>query len=165
MNFESQKYNWYALRTLPHKEKYVLNELDYRNFESYLPCYKFYFDKNKFKEKLLITSYIFVRVSIKDFEKLRFIPGSKGILYYDSKPGIITDDEIEILRLICGQSELQPEISDLKPGQKVKILNSFLKGRIAHVCECKKDKIGIEFFESRFTIWISSKSFVYEILK
>ncbi len=165
MNQEADKYNWYALRTIPHKEKYVSKELEIRSFESYLPYYRFYLDKNKYKEKLLISSYVFVKAMLKDFEKLHYIPGSKGLLYCDEKPGLITNDEIEILRQICGNSEYEPEICMSPLGQKVKILNGFLKGRIAYVCECKKNKIGIEFCDSNFIIWISPKDFVYEVLK
>lgn len=165
MNKKSQIYSWYALRTIPHKEKYVLSELNIREFESYLPTFKCHIDKSKYREKILISSYVFVKASLKDFEKLRYIPGSKGILYCAEKPGIISDEEIEILRQICEKSNLEPEINSSPLGQKVIILNSFLKGRIAYVCQCKKKKLGIEFCDSNFIIWISPKDFLYEIVK
>ncbi|PLX08837.1 MAG: hypothetical protein C0596_05955 [Marinilabiliales bacterium] len=162
---DNTKNNWYALRTIPHKERHVCTELNSRDYEYYLPLYKIYYDKNKYKEKILISYYVFVYLSEKDFEKIRFIPGSRGLLLYDFVPAIVKREEIEVLRLICGELDLEPEVNTLVPGEKVKILNGVLKGYTARVCECKSNKLGIEILENGFTIWINGKDLLYESVK
>lgn len=165
MNHKETLYNWYALRTVPHKEKYVSLELRNRGFEWYLPYFKVYFKKNNYKEKLLITSYIFVRASSLDFEKLLYIPGSKGLLYYNDKPGIIAEEEIEVLRAICGHKELEPELNKYEPGARVKILSGFLIGHTASICKCENKKLGIELSKGNFIIWINPDEILFEFVK
>lgn len=165
MTSKVETYTWYALRTLPHKERYVSVELDIRGFEHYIPVYRFYFDKNKYKDKILISSYVFVKADEKQLGKLHYIPGSKGILMYDGKPAIVKDNEIDLLRKICGELDFDPELNTLIPGDRVKIINGVLKGQIARVCECQDKKLGIEIMNSNFTIWINSKGLIYELLK
>ncbi len=165
MIIDSTKYNWYAIRTIPHKEKHVSKELEFRSFDWYLPYCKFYINKNDYKEKLLIRSYIFVKACNNDFEKLRFIPGSKGLLLYDNQPATVSEEEMEILQRICGESELEPEVNKYEPGAKVKILSGFLSGRTARICKCEKNKIGIELNQGNFIVWIKPNKILFEIIE
>ena len=165
MSNKDKTYKWYALRTIPHKERYVCKELDNRNIENYLPIYKKLVKRDRTKEKILISSYVFVRASYKEIYKLAYIPGSKGLLLYNAVPAVVLDSEIELLQIVCSEMDFHPEINNLAAGQKIKIINGTLKGYTARICECCNKKAGIEILNSSLTIWINIKDLIYEYIK
>ena len=156
---------WIALRTLPHKERFVICELEYREFEYLFPKIAVRIPGKKKRTKPLISSYIFVKADDNDLEKLRFIPGSKGFLKTDDRPAIVTDDEIELMLKICGEFDIDNDISEFKCGDKVKILSGSLAGYDGFVISTDRKKLSIDLCNGTFRVIFNINDTVFEIIK
>jgi len=155
-------YNWYALKARPHKEEYVLRELELKSYTAYLPHIWKYKSAQKRQKKLLIPGYVMVHACYRDFEKLRYIRGSKGLLSINGIPGKITESEMDFLRKVCGESGYEPELGNYHPGDSIKILTGPLKGRKAVVASTDRHKIGVDLCQDTFRVWINAKRTMVE---
>ncbi|MFP4664932.1 MAG: transcription termination/antitermination protein NusG [Bacteroidales bacterium] len=156
--------NWYALKTRPHKEEHVMIELDDKKFTAYLPRIWKYKSAKKRQKKLLIPGYVLVKANWKDFEQLRYIRGSKGLLSINGIPGKITEKEMDFLKKVCGESGYEPELGNYHPGDSIKILTGPLKGRKAVVASTDKHKIGVDLCQGSFRVWINAKHTMLECI-
>ncbi|MFO7790578.1 MAG: transcription termination/antitermination NusG family protein [Bacteroidales bacterium] len=161
---QQEDHNWHALKTLPHKEEQVLYELEIKNFKSYLPQLCYYTSSKKQRTKPLIPGYVMVYACWRDFEKLRYIRGSKGLLMINGNPGKITDGEMDFLKHVCGNLSYKPELDNYRAGDKIRILSGILKGHTGVVAATDRNKIGIDLCQGSFRVWINAGSTVFEII-
>ena len=92
---------WYAAYTKSNFEKKVYDSLVLKGFEAYCPLQKHirqWSDRKKVIWKPVLRSYVLVKTDIRDFEKIRCISGVVNFVYYNGKPGVIRDEEIEIMK-------------------------------------------------------------------
>jgi transcription antitermination factor NusG len=157
-------HHWHALRTLPHKEEHVVSELEAKKIDCYLPRVCYLNASKKQYKRPLIRGYVMVRACCRDFEKLRYIRGSKGLLSINGKPGKITEKEMDFLRRVCGDASYKPELVDYRAGDAVKILSGSLKGHTGVVAVTNKKKIGIDLCQGSFRVWINAGSTHFEII-
>lgn len=162
MNSSNDTYNWYAIKSVPHKEKLVVEELNFRGFSNYLPLVIKHTSTGKKREIPLFTGYIFVHASIKDFEKLRYIPGTKGLVHINQAPCVIKDSEIEFLKIICSDIRYKAETKPYKVGDSIKILDGPFKGMHAVISLNNHNKMGLEIGECLFRVWIDINKTVFE---
>ncbi|MDA3820599.1 MAG: hypothetical protein PF590_09090 [Candidatus Delongbacteria bacterium] len=156
--------NWYALKTRPHKEEHVLVELESKAYTAYLPRIWKYKSAQKRQKKLLIPGYVMVHACCRDFEKLRYIRGSKGLLSMNGMPGKITESEMDFLRKVCGETDYEPELRNYQAGDSIKILTGPLKGRKAVVAATDRHKIGIDLCQGSFRVWVNGKDTMFECI-
>jgi transcription antitermination factor NusG len=93
--------NWYAVYTKPHLEKKVAALLSKKKIENFCPlgCVETQnFRKLKLIFKPLFKSYVFVRVSREELERLKQTDGVLNILYWLGEPAIIKDEEIAAIK-------------------------------------------------------------------
>ncbi len=93
--------NWYALYTAPRAEKQVKERITAQGVECWLPlhrCPRVWSDRVKIVEMPLYTSYIFVCCEEMKLRELLRIYGVSRIVYYDSKPAVIRQQEIDAIR-------------------------------------------------------------------
>jgi len=157
-----RNHNWHALKTLPHKEKQVLCELETKNFTCYLPQICCLNASKKRYTRPLIRGYVMVRACWQNFEKLRYIRGSKGLLSINGKPGKITDKEMDFLKQVCGDASYKPEMENYRAGDTVKILSGALKGHTGVVTSKNRNKIGIDLCQGTFRVWIEAGNAIFE---
>jgi transcription antitermination factor NusG len=136
---------WYALYTKPRWEKKVHQLLAEQGFEAYCPLNKVrrqWSDRIKLVEEPLFKSYLFVRVAEPDLLSVRMTSGVINFVYWNGKPGVVKDREIDTIRRFLNEHEgvtVQP--ASLLPGQKVIINSGAFMNSFGEVLEVKHKKI------------------------
>ena len=129
--------HWYALYTKPRWEKKVHQRLLERGIETYCPLNKVrkqWSDRVKLVEEPLFKSYVFVRVEANAQTAVRMVNGVLNFVYWQGKPAVVKDREIEdIRRFLDEYEEVQLESLDLQPEDKVLIRSGVLMDKEATV--------------------------------
>ncbi len=116
---------WLAVYSRPRWEKKVNQLLAEKGFESYCPLNKIrrkWSDRVKLVEEPLFKSYIFVKVTEEDRTAVRMTPGVVNFVYWDGKPAVIKEKEINAIRRFLNEYEnVAVESLDLRLRQRVKI--------------------------------------------
>lgn len=138
---------WYAIYTRPRWEKKVHNLLTQKGIESYCPLNKVrrkWSDRVKVIEEPLFKSYVFVRVSEDGRSDVRMTNGVVNFLYWNSKPAIVKDKEIEVIRKFMNEYENVELIKvDLKADQKVVVTAGPLMDKEGKVIEVKNKVVKV----------------------
>ncbi len=126
------KLTWFALYTKPRYEQKVADELLQTGINSYLPTQKTlkqWSDRRKWIVEPLFKSYCFVQTMPNNYLEPLKANGAIRYIWYDGKPAIVRDHEIEVIKLLC-DSNLQLEVVPLtfEKGQAVQITNGALAG-------------------------------------
>ena len=125
-------YQWYALYTKSRWEKKVKRELELQGYEHYLPLVtrlKQWSDRKKKVEEPLIKSYIFVKVSEKEYFDVLNIDGAVAYVSFEGKAEPIPEWQIEAVRkTVNNHLPFHLTGDKLQPGEHVKIKEGSLKG-------------------------------------
>jgi len=93
--------HWYAVYTRPQKEKKVVLALTKKGIESFCPIVNITDSRLSTKKdgsEPLLNSYVFVYMAESELYKIKAIQGVSSIVYYKSKPAVINDKEIDIMK-------------------------------------------------------------------
>jgi transcription antitermination factor NusG len=92
--------NWYAVYTRPLKEKRVAVFLTRKGIENYCPIIAPDSKSDHKKQVLrpLFNSFVFVCVTESELSILRTVPGVINVVYWRSKPAVISNREIDIVK-------------------------------------------------------------------
>lgn len=111
-----KKQHWYAVYTRPRWEKKVARLLDEKGLEVYCPLNKVYrqwSDRRKLVQEPLFKGYVFVRTEDEHKWEVKKIEGILNFVYWNGKPAIVRDDEIETIRKFLSEFS-GIEVEDLK---------------------------------------------------
>jgi len=141
MNVENKNlkpYKWFAIYTKSRSEKKVFERLKAAGYESFLPLIteiKQWSDRKKKVRSPLIKSYVFVKVRKDDLISMYTIPGVVSVLKHLGEPAIVTEVEINNLRIVSNNSEAIKIVDPfvLKSGMPVQVIQGPFEGLIA-VC-------------------------------
>jgi transcription antitermination factor NusG len=100
---------WYAIYTKPRWEKKVARLLQENGIESYCPLNKVqrkWSDRVKVVEEPLFKSYVFVRVNEEEKTPVRMTNGVVNYVYWQGKPALVKDKEIEPLCDSCTNTKM-----------------------------------------------------------
>lgn len=128
---------WYVLYTSPRAEKQVKERLDRMALENWLPlhrCPRVWSDRVKMVDVPLFPSYVFVRCREYDLRPLLTVYGVSRIVYYNGKPAVVRDKEIEIIQQFLDQASEHP----LCPGDEVDIVCGAFKNVSGKIKKIKK---------------------------
>ncbi len=133
MTLEKPNYQWYALYTRPNAEKKLFDNLLEKKIECYLPTrkvLKFWTDRKKWVEEPLFRSYIFVKVSYKEFFNALNTPGVVCYVSFGGKAQSIPESQINDIKTLLTPSEHEITVSyeRIQKGVKVEVLYGALKG-------------------------------------
>lgn len=162
MNQTELIYNWYAIRVKSRAEKKVNAELIEQGIESFLPLYKklrIWSDRKKWVEMPLITGYVFVHISRKEYEIVLRTYNVVCYIYFNGKAAIIRENDILMLKRMLGQSDLELEITieSLKPGHMVEIISGPLCGVIGELIEFRgKNKVALRIPPLGYTVMVEA---------
>ena len=132
---------WYAVYTRPRWEKKVANLLLQGGIENYCPLNKVrrkWSDRVKLVEEPLFKSYVFVKVDEAGRTAVRMTDGVINFVYWDGKPAIVKDKEIEAIRLFLEEHENVSLVKmELKPNDRVRVAAGPLMDAEGKVLEVK----------------------------
>lgn len=116
---------WLAVYSRPRWEKKVNKLLIEKGLESYCPINKVrrkWSDRVKLVEEPLFKSYVFVKVSDEDRTAVRMTPGVINFIYWNGKPAVIKEKEINAIRRFLDEYENVEVLPlDFELNQRVKI--------------------------------------------
>jgi transcription antitermination factor NusG len=139
--------NWHAVYTKPRWEKKVHARMAERGMESYCPLNKVrrqWSDRIRLVEEPLFKSYVFVRVSADDQTRVRMVDGVLNYVYWQGKPALVRDEEIDAIRRFMNEYEdVQVEALEFKPDAKVLIRSGLLMDREATVRRVLHNKVEV----------------------
>jgi transcription antitermination factor NusG len=142
---------WYAVYTRPKWEKKVYNLLINKGIEAYCPLNKVrrkWSDRVKLIEEPLFKSYVFVRVNDEGRTPVRMTDGVINFVYWDGKPAIVKDREIQNIRKFMDEYENVGLVRlDVKTNQKVIVTGGPLMDKEGMVLDVK-NKVAKVLIES-----------------
>jgi transcription antitermination factor NusG len=128
---ESCKDPWMVLRTRSRHENKVETMLQEKQITAYLPKCKVVRNANGRKrvvELPLFPGYVFVRPRLDQYDGIRYIRGSCGLVFADSRPGTLPERDIEAVKKLVesgAEISLDPE---LVTGKRIKIVDGPFMG-------------------------------------
>ena len=141
---------WLAVYTRPRWEKKVNQLLNEKGLESYCPLNKVrrkWSDRYKIVEEPLFKSYVFVKVSEADRTNVRMTSGAINFVYWDGKPAVIREREINAIRRFLNEYEnVEAKQVKLAVNQRVRITNGTmmdLEGKVINLRQ-KTAKVAID---------------------
>lgn len=133
--------NWFVVKTRPRHEKKVNSLLQEYGYHTYLPLVKtirIWSDRKKKVTVPLIPSTLFIRDIDCDKKTLYSVPGFHSILKLNSKIGVVRPEEIEQLKIVTGEEELEFDsvnTESFNRGDEVEITGGPLRGFFAKAIE------------------------------
>jgi transcription antitermination factor NusG len=116
---------WLAIYSRPRWEKKVNQLLLEKGFESYCPLNKVrrkWSDRVKVVEEPLFKSYVFVKVNEEDRTAVRMTAGVINFVYWEGKPAVIKEKEINAIKRFLGEYEnVEVQPMNIQVHQRVKI--------------------------------------------
>jgi transcription antitermination factor NusG len=155
-------YNWYAIRVKSRAEKKVHAQLAEQGIESFLPLQRKlrrWSDRKKWVDWPLISGYVFVHISRKEYELVLNTFNVVCYIYFEGKAAVIRDKDIQLLKRMLGQSELELEVTieNLKPGQMVEVVSGPLIGVVGELIEFKgKNKVALRIPPLGYTVLVEA---------
>ena len=123
---------WYAVYTRSRSEKHLMELLEKKGIEAYVPLRKMmrqWSDRKKLVETPIIRSYCFVRVGADQYYDVLNTPGAVRYIWFSGKPATIPEYQIDLLKAIIA-SEIEAEClpDTFQPGIQVKVTAGPLAG-------------------------------------
>lgn len=138
---EKMGQKWYAIYTRPRWEKKVNSLLIQKGIQSYCPLNKVrrkWSDRIKLVEEPLFKSYVFVKIDEEERTNVRMTTGVVNFVYWNGKPAIIREREIQTIRRFLDEHEHVEAIPiDLKPDDRVIVTSGPMMEQEGTVLEVK----------------------------
>ncbi len=136
---------WHVIYTKSKWEKKVDELLMQKGYESWCPVQKQerrWSDRKKIIEVPLFRSYVFIKATKEDYTTILSTAGVVNFLYFEKKPAIIRDAEIEVIKKYLGLAVESIQVIDMTnlPVQtKVEINQGLFMGRRGEVIKSGKN--------------------------
>jgi transcription antitermination factor NusG len=141
----SQK--WLAIYTKPRWEKKVDQLLQEQGIDSYCPLNKVrrrWSDRVKLVEEPLFKSYVFVKTDDSLRTAIRMTPGVINFLYWNGRPAVIKEREIQAIRRFLDEYEnVEVRPADIAVNQRVKILQGALMDLEGQVMDIRHKQVKV----------------------
>lgn len=126
------KKNWYVFYTRPRAEKKVNENLLLLGYESFLPLFselKIWKNRQrKYIETPLFPSYIFVLATRNDIFSINKVYGICCCVTYAGVPALISDNDIEALKIMQKMNAVVVDSATLLVGDKIRVIDGPLCG-------------------------------------
>src|SRR6267143_2821815 len=141
----SLELHWYAAYTCANHEKGVAAELGARDVEHFLPLYssvRRWKDRRVNLDLPLFPGYIFVRLALRDRQRVVQIPSVVRLVGFNGLPTALPDEEMEILRSGLAERLRAEPHPFLTVGRRVRITAGPFDG-LQGVLKRKKRKLRV----------------------
>lgn len=144
------EYSWYAVYVKSRGEKKAQSELQFKQIESFLPLQRKlrqWSDRKKWVEIPLISGYLFVRISRKEYDAVLQSNFIVSYVRFEGTAAQIPAKQIEYLRIMLNQDAVDIEITQksLAPGQRIEVISGPLIGLQGKLVQIKgKNKLAVE---------------------
>jgi transcription antitermination factor NusG len=136
---------WYAIYTRPRWEKKVNALLVQKGVESYCPLNKVprkWSDRIKIVEEPLFKSYVFVRINDEDRTRVRMTDGVVNFVYWNGRPAIIKEKEIQVIRRFLDEYEqVDVQKIDFEPEERVRVISGPMMDQEGKIVEVKNKTV------------------------
>jgi transcription antitermination factor NusG len=139
---QDEKLGWYAVRVRPRAEKLVAAALRGKNYEEFLPLYQKrhrWSDRVKAIDYPLFPGYVFCRADLSGRPPLVTTPSVIGILSFGGRAALISEQEIESIKVVLGSGLGSEPWPYLREGDRVRITNGPLFGIEGLLVRSKSD--------------------------
>ena len=163
--------NWHAIYVHSRAEKKVYAELTRKGIESFLPLQRRlrqWSDRKKWVEMPLISGYVFVHISRMDYDQVLQIENVMQYVRFEGKAAVIRDQDIETLKRMLGQQEVEVEITrdELLPGMLVEIITGPMMGLKGELVSFRgNNKVALRILPLGFTILVESPASNLAVVK
>ena len=143
-------FNWYAVYVRSRTEKKAQAELQFKKIETFLPLQRKlrqWSDRKKWVEMPLISGYLFVRISRKEYDTVLHSNYVVSYVRFEGTAATIPDNQIDYLKLMLKLDHLDIEITreSFAPGQMVEVIAGPLIGLCGKLVRIKgKNKVSVE---------------------
>ena len=138
---------WHVIYSKPRSEKKVYSALVEAGFEVYCPLNKTrrkWSDRYKVVEEPLFRSYVFIKINDSQFYVILKFNGVVRFLYWNRKPAIVREDEIELIKRFLGEHEsVCLESAEFQVNQHVTFTASNLMGQQGKVLEVRNKEVKV----------------------
>ena len=147
MKIEESEKKWHVVYTKSKWERKVDSLFQINGIESWCPVQKRerqWSDRKKIIEEPLFRSYVFVRISKEEHTKVLSTIGVVNFLYFEKKPAIIRDNEIETIKRYLGLSNATIQVVNMMsiPAEtKVLINQGLFMGQKGEVIKASKKSV------------------------
>jgi transcription antitermination factor NusG len=151
----SGKINWHALYTSPRAEKRVKEQLEQHGIECYLPLHRsprVWSDRVKMVDMPLFNSYIFIKCKASEILRMNKIYGVVRVVFYDGKPAIIRQQEIDAIRMFIEEASGKV----LCTGDEVEILTGSMKNISGTIVKIKKKYLLLHIKQLGATVCVNT---------
>jgi transcription antitermination factor NusG len=136
---------WFAIYTRPRWEKKVNGLLLQKGIESYCPLNKVrrkWSDRIKTIEEPLFKSYVFVKIAEDDRSKVRMTNGVVNFVYWNGKPAVIKEKEIQTIRRFLDEYEnVEVMKMDFEPENRVRVIAGPMMDQEGKILEVKNKTV------------------------
>lgn len=163
--------NWHAIYVHSRAEKKVHSELSRKGIESFLPLQRRlrqWSDRKKWVEMPLISGYVFVHITRADYDQVLQIENVMQYVRFEGKAAVIRDQDIETLKRMLGQQEVEVEITrdELLPGMLVEIITGPMMGLKGELVSFRgNNKVALRILPLGFTILVESPATNLAVVK
>jgi transcription antitermination factor NusG len=169
--------SWYALYTRSRHEKRVVETLEQRGYETFLPLaprVSEWHDRKKTVHWPLFPSYVFVRFRPADVSSVLSIPGSVRVIGVAGRPVAIPDEEIDNVRLFAAcltETGVVPRPTpSIERGEEVVVRAGAFAGVRGVVLEQRGDdrvliQIGLEAIGQALKVEIQTENLATRIVR
>ncbi|MEI9912638.1 MAG: UpxY family transcription antiterminator [Bacteroidota bacterium] len=138
---------WLAIYSRPRWEKKVNQLLLEKGFDSYCPLNKVrrkWSDRVKIVEEPLFKSYVFVKVNEEDRTAVRMTSGVINFVYWEGKPAVIKEKEINAIRRFLNEYEnVEVQPMNLQIHQRVKITTGPLMDQEGEILSVQRKMVKV----------------------
>jgi transcription antitermination factor NusG len=149
-------YKWLAIYTKPRWEKKVSALLQQKGIEAYCPLNKVrrkWSDRIKLVEEPLFKSYVFVKITEEQRTDVRMTNGVVNFVYWNSKPAIIKDKEIQTIKRFLDEHENVEAIkTEVKEGERVVVTSGPMMDQEGKVIEVKNKMVKVSIDSLGYTL-------------
>jgi len=160
--FESRCDPWLVLRTRSHHENTVESCLEQKAISAFLPRQNVVRRRKDRKVVVripLFPGYVFVRPRLDQYEKMRYIPGSCGLVFAGGKPAVMLDRDLEAVKILVRSGAALAANPRLLPGQRVEVLAGpfmGIQGELVRVKSQERLVINVHLLSSSVSVEVDS---------
>lgn len=137
--FEASIDPWVVLRVRSRHENTVENFLQQKAIHSFVPKYNVVrcrADRKVVVQLPLFPGYVFVQPRIDQYEKIRYIPGSCGLVFCGREPAIMPEEDLEAVKILVRSGVALAANPRLFFGQRVQVIRGpfmGIQGELIHL--------------------------------